>query len=148
MIDGWPQFSDAIVDYYYSRKLAYHYLKRVHTPVCIVVGEPESWNCRVTGCNDSREPARGHFRIHDADSGQTLLEGALDLPANANAGLGHIRAPRGVQRLFLIEWEAHGARGVNHYLLGTPPFDLEQYRRWLPALAALDGSFDATRVGQ
>ncbi len=148
MIDGWPQFSDAVVDYYFGRKLAYHYLKRVHAPVCVIVGEPESWYSRVTGCNDSREPARGRFRIWDADSGQTALEGVLDLPANANAALGQIRAPRGVQKLFLIEWEADGIRGVNHYLLGTPPFDLDRYRRWLPALAALDGSFDAARVGQ
>jgi beta-mannosidase len=148
MIDGWPQFSDAVVDYYFGRKLAYHYLKRVHTPVCIIVGEPESWNCRVTACNDSREPVQGRFSIRDADTGATVLAGTLALPANANAGLGHLRTPRGVQKLFLIEWDANGVHGVNHYLLGTPPFDLESYRRWLPQIAALDGSFDAAQVGQ
>ena len=148
MIDGWPQFSDAVVDYYFSRKLAYHYLKRVHAPVCIIVSEPESWNCRVTACNDSREPVQGRFSIRDGDGGEIVLAGALALPANANLGLGRIRAPRGVQKLFLIEWEANGSRGVNHYLLGTPPFDLECYRRWLPQIAALDGSFDAAQVGQ
>lgn len=28
LLDGWPQISDAIVDYYYVKKLAYHYIKR------------------------------------------------------------------------------------------------------------------------
>ncbi|MGN1346590.1 MAG: glycoside hydrolase family 2 protein, partial [Eubacteriales bacterium] len=28
LIDGWPQISDAIVDYYYDKKLAYDYIKR------------------------------------------------------------------------------------------------------------------------
>lgn len=148
MIDGWPQFSDAVVDYYFGRKLAYHYLKRVHGPVCIIVGEPDNWNSRVTGCNDSREAVQGHFSIRDADSAAVLLAGALSIPANTNVGLGQLRAPRGVQQLFLIEWEANGVRGVNHYLLGTPPFDLERYRGWLPCLAGLDGSFDPGTVAQ
>ncbi|GGI44239.1 hypothetical protein GCM10008018_06110 [Paenibacillus marchantiophytorum] len=32
MIDGWPQFSDAVVDYYYGTKLAFHYIRRVQQP--------------------------------------------------------------------------------------------------------------------
>ncbi|MDR1174162.1 MAG: hypothetical protein LBK83_01660, partial [Treponema sp.] len=28
LIDGWPQFSDAVVDYYYNKKLAYYYLRQ------------------------------------------------------------------------------------------------------------------------
>ena len=43
VIDCWPQFSDAIVDYYFGRKLAYHYLKRVQQPVCLMVTEPENY---------------------------------------------------------------------------------------------------------
>ena len=39
------------------------------------------------------------------------------------------------------------ARGVNHYLLGTPPFALADYRRSLTRIAELDGTFDADRVG-
>jgi beta-mannosidase len=42
VIDCWPQFSDAIVDYYFGRKLAYPYIKRVQKPVCIMIGEPDS----------------------------------------------------------------------------------------------------------
>ena len=48
----------------------------------------------------------------------------------------------------MIEWEADGVKGANHYLLGKPPFALEKYRAWLKAIAALDGSFDPGAVGK
>ena len=28
LIDGWPQMSDAVVDYFYRKKIAYDYIKR------------------------------------------------------------------------------------------------------------------------
>ena len=37
--DGWPLISDAIVDYYGSKKLAYQYIKRVQTNVCVMIGD-------------------------------------------------------------------------------------------------------------
>ena len=34
--------------------------------------------------------------------------------------------------MWIIEWTTeNGKSGRNHYLAGTPPFDLEQYRAWL-----------------
>src|SRR5690606_4639738 len=32
LIDGWPQFSVAVVDYYFGKKLAYWYIRRVQRP--------------------------------------------------------------------------------------------------------------------
>jgi beta-mannosidase len=148
MIDCWPQFSDAVVDYYFTRKLAFHYLKRVHAPVCVMVREPDSWNCGVVASNDSLVPVKGHVRIWDADTDETVLDTAFRVSANENAGIGRIRAPRGVQRLWLIKWESDHGNGVNHYLLGTPPFALERYRAWLPKIAALDGAFAPEAVAK
>jgi beta-mannosidase len=138
VMDCWPQFSDAIVDYYFRRKLAYLYLKRVQRPACIMMAEPENWACRVVLGNDSREAVQGRFAIRDADTDAILLEGAADAGPNENRPLGSVPASRGHQKLFLIEWELNGERGFNHYLLGTPPFDLERYRGWLTKLAAGD----------
>ena len=39
-MDGWPQFSDAIVDFYFNKKLAYYYIRRVQEPVGVMVDEP------------------------------------------------------------------------------------------------------------
>ncbi|MBO9606801.1 MAG: hypothetical protein J7639_12660 [Paenibacillaceae bacterium] len=148
LLDGWPQFSDAVVDYYHVKKLAYHYIKRVQQPVCVMVDEPENWNVRVLVGNDTNAAARGDFRVWDAESKETLLAGAFDVEANGLLALGDIRAPRSMQRLLLIEWTINGKRYGNHYMLGSPGFSLSQYKAWLQEIAKLPDAFDADAVGR
>ena len=120
-------FSDAIVvDYYFNKKLAYYYIRRVQEPVCVMVDEPKNWHCRVVVGDDSREDASGHYRVWDADSGETLLEGDYAVKANENLELGQIPVFHSGKRLFLIEWTANGKKYANHYLQGMPPFPLAQ----------------------
>jgi beta-mannosidase len=147
LMDGWPQFSDAIVDYDFGRKLAYPYIQRVQRPLCLMIDEPRDWHVRLIAGNDSRQDAAGEVRVWDADTGETLLAGAFESPANANRELGAIRVSRSEQRLFLIEWTVGGATYGNHYLLGTPPFSLQRYRAWLERIAALPPAFNAAEVG-
>lgn len=52
LVDGWPQVSDAIVDYYYAKKLAYHYIKRCQNPVCLMFDEPVDNRIALYGVND------------------------------------------------------------------------------------------------
>ena len=46
------------------------------------------------------------------------------------------------KRLLLIEWEANGVRGVNHYVHGTPAFALDDMKRWVKKIAGLIGKDD------
>jgi beta-mannosidase len=43
LIDGWPQFSDAVVDYYFHKKLAYYYLRQSQQPLLLSFSESENW---------------------------------------------------------------------------------------------------------
>jgi beta-mannosidase len=147
VIDGWPQFSDAIVDYYFGRKLAYHFIGRVQQPVCVVIGEPGPGKyLPVIVCNDTRHPAQVHYRIWEEASSETLLEGDFCVPANQNWQVDRIRTFASDQRLYLMEWSVNGERFGNHYLSGSPPFSLERYRQWLCEIAALPRPFDADQV--
>ena len=146
LLDGWPQFSDAVVDYYFVKKLAYHYIRRVQQPFCIMVGKPESWHCRVVAGNDTLRDVGGTYRIWDGDTGETLLEGLFSAGANRNTPLGRIRVSHGDHRLFLIEWEVGGRRQGNHCILGKPPLAYARYQAWLQKIAALPESFDAQKV--
>jgi beta-mannosidase len=112
-----------------------------------MVGEPEDWRCRVVAGNDTLQDAEGDFRITDADTGTLMLQGHYRAPANANVAIGSLPVSHSEHRLFLIRWTADGRAWGSHYLLGTPPFSLARYREWLPAIAALPGSFDASTVG-
>jgi len=148
MIDGWPQFSDAVVSYDFIKKLAYHYIKRSQQDVCLMFAEPESWHILLMAANDTLSPASGTYRVWDGDTGATLLEGSFDAPANQTNQICKLRISHSDHRLLLIEWTVNGVRGVNHYCLGKPPFDLHQYRGWLEKIAALDNSFIASEVGK
>ena len=148
VVDGWPLLNASVVDYYFNKKLAYYYIRRVQEPVVVMVDEPKSWHCRVVVGDDSRQDAAGHYRVWDADSGATLLEGDYAVKANENLEVGQIPVFHSGKHLWLIEWTANGKRYVNHYLQGMPPFSLEQYRAWLPKIAALQGDFDAASIGK
>ena len=148
LIDGWPQFSDAVVSYDFGKKLAYHYIKRSQRDLCLMFSEPESWRVRLMADNDTLRDRRGRYRVWDGDTGETVLEGEFFAPANQCREAASLRVSHADHRLLLMEWTADGERGVNHYCLGKPPFDLDTYRKWLEKIAALDDSFDATEVGK
>ena len=149
LLDGWPEFSDAVVDYYFARKLACHYIRRVQQPVCMMVGEPGAEEGLPLVCgNDGRADADVRYRVRDAESGRVAAEGQVTVPANQNWLLGRLPADRAKQQLYLMSWQVNGATFGNHYLAGRPPFDLGQYVRWLPAIAGLERPFDAESVAR
>lgn len=129
--DGWPIISDAVVDYYYRKKLAYVYIKRVQTDVCAMLSEPEVGAHSLIVVNDTRQPASGQVEVTDADSGKGLLYTQFTVEPNSKAIVGSI--PRVYKpAMWLIRWsDSEGHRFLNHYLAGERPFKLEQYRQWL-----------------
>ena len=151
VIDGWPQFSDAIVDYYFGNKLAYHYHPARPAAGGVIVGEPGA----------GQIPAGDHLQRHAAGRRRALpslgcrqrtkplLQATFRVPANQNWQVGRIRTYASDQRLYLIEWETDGQRFGSHYLAGTPPFGLDRYQSaWLPAIARLESPFDAGQVAR
>ena len=130
MLDGWPQISDAIVDYYFTKKRAFEYIRRVQRKVCIMVDELADWEYAVVLGNDSREDFDVEYRLYDGDTGETYMEGAAHSPANENVKLGGIRMFIGEKRLILIEWKINGERFCNHYITGYPAFDAEKMLFW------------------
>jgi beta-mannosidase len=55
---------------------------------------------------------------------------------------------RGEQRMLLIRWTVGGKEWGNHFPVGSPPFPLERYRRWIRSIAALPLPFDAGTVAK
>ncbi|MDW8319721.1 MAG: glycoside hydrolase family 2 TIM barrel-domain containing protein [Armatimonadota bacterium] len=132
--DGWPIISDAIVDYYYRKKLAYVYVKRAQTDVCAMLSEPDEGMHKLVVVNDTLQPADGQVEVVDAESDVLLLAAAYHVEPNAKAEVGAI--PQMEQpALWLIRWrDTQGGEFLNHYLAGKRPFNLQQYRQWLNRL--------------
>lgn len=137
VMDCWPQFSDAVVDYYFNRKLAFDYIRRSQKPLQVILGEWADWGHRVIVTNDTLAPVKGSVTVSDADTGEILFAGDFEVPANANAEAGRFDLPNGEQRLLLLRFEAGTLSGANHYLTGHPPYSLEQYLGWREKIAAL-----------
>ncbi len=149
LMDCWPQFSDAVVDYYFNRKLAYHYIRRIQQPVCVMVGEPEGWERKVIIVNDSLKKVGGSYRLWEAEAGRELAAGRFEISPNGKAVAAALPLVTGERALLLISWELDsGEKGANHYLCGNPAFELEKYRAWLEKIARLDNTFEANNVGQ
>ena len=127
LLDGWPQMSDAVVDYYFTKKLAYYYIKRSQAPFVIAAGELENWELPIYACNDTMNEVRGNVKITDADSGKVMLECAFTAAANATARIGNIPVYYSDKGALIIEWECGTVRGFNHYILGYPPISLDWY---------------------
>lgn len=145
-VDGWPQSSDAVVDYYYRKKLSFYYLKRSQQPFVICCSEPEPWSSKVTALNDTCENISGTFKVENCE-GKILLEGAFDLPPFSRRILGNIRSPRGRNELWLIKWQYGDKTGCNHYISGNRVMDFKWYMEKLPVISALDNSFDTENIG-
>ncbi len=134
VIDCWPQFSDAVVDYYYVRKLAYYYIKNAQKPLSLIISDPEAWHCRLTASNDATSFASGHYKVSDIVTGEVFAEGEYEVGAESACEVDSFRVCQGEQRMLLIEWENNGEVSYNHYLLGAAPFDFEKYLEWLKLL--------------
>ncbi len=137
VIDGWPQFSDAVVDYYYEKKLAYTYIKRAQQSLSLMFSEPDAWCLTLHAVNDRPRPVAGTFRVTDLDTGKLEMEGEFTVPANGGGVVDRLRVCQGHQRMLLIEWECEGENMANHYLLGTSPVSRTKYDGWLEKIGKL-----------
>ena len=128
LLDGWPQMSDAVVDYYFNKKIAYRYIKRSQAPFTIAADEISGWGSYMVACNDTLSEKRGHFTVKDAATDAILHEGDFTAPSNASTRLVKLPLYFSEHKLLIIEWEADGELGFNHYLCGFPPFSLDKYK--------------------
>ena len=132
--DGWPQISDAVVDYYYNKKLAYQYIKRVQNPVCLMLEERETGKVGLYGVNDTGTVQSIRYRILRAD-GSVVTSGEADLPVDS--ALEITTLPTGdIKELWRIEWDGDFA-GFNSFLTGEKPYDLDTYLHQAAALGLL-----------
>ena len=131
--DGWPVISDAIVDYYYSKKLAYHYIKRVQTDICVMIGDATKHGHPVVIVNDTLKEVTGHFSIKDADTQKVLFKQNFEVSKSGKTEEGFI--PKTIKpKLWLIEWSIGNTNYFNHYFAYQPHIDLNVYLKWLPKL--------------
>ena len=130
MIDCWPQISDSVVDYYFEKKLAYHYIKRVQQPICLLMTEQSGWEQTIMICNDSNRTCSVQWCVTDGESGDIILQGEDISPANENITVGKINPVISEKKLYILTWADDGIECGNHYISGFPPYDSDKMIKW------------------
>ncbi len=129
--DGWPMISDAIVDYYYRKKLAYEYVKRSQTPVCLICREDVDGRVNLIAVNDTRTSCSGEVLVRDIDGSEPVIHSDFFIDSNSRVGLTRLPAVDS-PKMWVISWTLdNGETGKNHYLAGPRPYDFREYLSWL-----------------
>ncbi len=129
MIDCWPQISDAVVDYYYRKKLAYDYIRASQRDVLVFVGEASGWYYPLYAANDSGSAHCVSWTVTDSETDAILHKGEVMLLPGEKKQVGDLRIMVSDKRCLLIDYTSDGVRAGNHYLTGLPPYDAEWMRR-------------------
>ncbi len=127
LIDGWPQISDAVVDYYGYKKLAYHYIKRSQQSLCFIFVEPQNGVLPLRVVNDLQEDKRVSFKVTDLTNDDVLIDSTITAKADVVTPVWNKDMIEGEKRFYLIEWELDGVKYKNHYFTNIIDIDYDYY---------------------
>ena len=131
-MDNWPQFSDAVVDYYFCKKLAYFFIRRSQQPLCLMMDD-KSGELVLYAVNDHQHSCDLRYRVTDTDTGEVIVQACATAAADASTAL-HTIPDDGKAHFYAIEWDTQEGCFLNHYLHGQAPFDYEWYMKCLKKL--------------
>ena len=112
--DGWPQVSDAIVDWYGCKKLAYQYIKRSQAPFCMMCDEPKDGKLRLIATNDTQESVCAKYTVENVATGEMVAEGTVTVDANGIVCATELPNVKG--GFYAIRWQTETVAGLNHYV--------------------------------
>lgn len=143
LVDGWPQISDAIVDYNYCKKLAYHYIKRSQQPVVLAFDEPETDTAMTLyGVNDTTKDVTVSYRVRNITDGTVVAKASATLSAEKSNRLLTIDIEKDEKKFYVMEWEYSDGetvtRGRNHFHTNLINVDYKAYKTAMEAADMLE----------
>ena len=130
IIDGWPQFSDAVVDWFGNKKLAFYYIQRSQKPFCLIFDEPdETGEISLIAVNDTRENKTVDFTVYAAKESREVLTGTVSAASDKNAVAARFMPEP--EEYYIVSWHGDDT-GKNHFVsdIGNG-ISLDEYTRAL-----------------
>lgn len=131
LLDGWPEITEAAVDYYFNKKLCFDYIRRSQEPLCLMLREPKNGVLQMVAANEYRAEKCASYKVTDIETDTCLASGETTLHANALTELGAIPFDPQGNHYYLLELVCEGKVFRNHYVSGEIPFSLTQYETLL-----------------
>ncbi len=132
LLDGWPQISDAVVDYYFVKKLAYDYIKNSQQPLCIMFDEPTEDNkLNLFVANEISQDKTFNYKVTRINDGVVVCCGESTVEASGILQLDAVTIDPDQKEMFLIEWEYDGKTGRNHFVNNIRGINFDAYMDFL-----------------
>lgn len=128
LLDGWPQISDAVVDYYFVKKLAYHYIKRSQSPLCLMCDEPKNNLLPLYAVNDTQYDTLLKYTVTRFSDNLVIAEGVFNAPHDSSCIVCNIPIKENEKDFYYIEWKDNkGRKHFNHYFTNIIDIDFDMY---------------------
>lgn len=128
LVDGWPQFSDAVTDYYFTKKLAFYVTKRSQTPVCLMFSEPdENGKLNLIGANETCNDVTVSYTVTELSENKVVLTGEATIEENSALKIDLTDYLGDELRFYVMEWTVNGETHKNYYVSGKGPFSFKDY---------------------
>lgn len=127
LLDGWPQVSDAVIDWYGCKKLAFKFIQRSQQQLCLMFDEPEGGRMRLMAVQDGGAERKISYTVRNVMTDEVLIEGKATVAPESSACIATLEA---IDELcfLLIEWTADDGRtGKNHFTTKTAHTSYEEY---------------------
>lgn len=131
LLDGWPQMTEAVVDYFFNKKIAFDYIRRSQAPLCLMLREPKNGILEVVAANEFRVEKQIRYKVTDIDTEACLAMGEAVLQSNSLTELGSVPFDANGNHYYLLELTCEGKTYRNHYVSGEIPFSVTQYETLL-----------------
>ena len=116
------------MDYFYSKKPAYEYIKASQQDVICMFKEPFAWNIEFVAVNDTFVDRNISYKVTDLKIGEIVCQGEDTAIADSVTSFCQVPYTMSKKTIYKIEWTGE-VEGVSHYLYGQPTYDLEEYVR-------------------
>ena len=128
LLDGWPQISDAVVDYYFTKKLAYDFIKNSQQPLCLMFDEPDEENkLNLFVANEIPQDKTFSYKVTRINDNVVVCSGEATVNASGILQLDGVTVDPDKKEMFLIEWEYDGNTGYNHFVNNIRGIDFNTY---------------------
>ena len=136
LLDGWPQISDAVVNYDFTPKLAYSFIRRVQSPLHMAFSDPEDGVFSLVGINDTQKDEIFTYTVKDVTglpvgtdltTLPALLSGETTIPADTATPVASLPTSGMDDRFLLIEWTDSLGGHTSHFILEPKHLDYTAY---------------------
>lgn len=127
ILDGWPQISDAVVDYYFNKKAAYNYIKNSQQDSLLMMNENDDGTISLILSSSLNEEHDYSYRIIDGYNNEELTNGNAKSIPHSSVLVDKFKRDE-KHHFFIIEYiDENNKKYINHFHTNIINIDFNKY---------------------